>query len=94
MHKLSHHAPVKIPKSKYNFQFFNLKLIAEDVIRYFSNKSAFHDKLEVSFPAGGLFNLHALFWDKCMHVFSDTVWNFTGVWHDVRKQSDVIFRFW
>ena len=61
IHKLSHHAPVKIPKSKYNLQFFNLKLIAEDVIRYFSNKSAFHDELKVSFPAGGLFNLHALF---------------------------------
>ena len=51
-HILSHHAPVKVPKSKYNLQCLNLKLIAEGILRYFSNNSAFDDKLKVSCPAG------------------------------------------
>ena len=41
---LSHHAPLRVPKSKYNFQCLNLKLIA-------GGKSAFDDKLKVSCPA-------------------------------------------
>ena len=48
---LSHHAQVKVPKRKYNLQCLNLKLIAEDILRYFSNKSAFDDKLKDSCPA-------------------------------------------
>ena len=59
---LSHHAPVKVPKSKYNLQCLNLKLVAEGILRYFSNKSAFDDKLKVSCPAGvGNYLI-------CMHV--------------------------
>ena len=43
---------MKVPKSKYNLQCLNLKLIAEGILRYFSNKSIFDDKLKVSYPAG------------------------------------------
>ena len=46
-HILSHHLPVKVPKSKYNLQSLNLKWSAEGILRYFSNKSAFDDKLKV-----------------------------------------------
>ena len=40
------------PKSKYNLQMFDLKLIVECFLRYLPNKSAFDDKLKVSCPAG------------------------------------------
>ena len=50
-HILSHQAPVKAPKSKYNLQCLNLKLTAEGILGYFSNKSTFDDKLKVSCPA-------------------------------------------
>ena len=43
---------MKVTKSKYNLQFFNFKLIAEGISRYFSNQSTFDDKLKVSCPAG------------------------------------------
>ena len=36
----------------YNLQCLNFKLIAGDILRYFSNRSAFDDKLNVSCPAG------------------------------------------
>ena len=36
--KTSHHAPVKVPKSKYNLQCLNLKLIAEGILCYFQTK--------------------------------------------------------
>ena len=48
---MSHHAPVKVPNSKYNLQCVNLKLIAEGILRYFSNRHAFDDKLKVSCAA-------------------------------------------
>ena len=51
-HILTHHAPVKIPKSKYNLPCLNLKLITEDILRCFSNKGAFDAKLKVSCLAG------------------------------------------
>ena len=54
---------MKVPKSKYNRQCLNLKLIAEGILRYFSNKSAFDDKLKVSCPAG-VDN-----YQICMHCF-------------------------
>ena len=69
-HILSHHAPVKEPNSKYNFQCLNLKLIAECILRYFSNKSAFDDKLKVSCLAGGDTYL------ICMHCFETNTFAF------------------
>ena len=51
-HILAHHAQMKVPISKYNLQSLNLNLIAEGILRYFSNKSAFDEKLKVSSPAG------------------------------------------
>ena len=60
---LSHHPSVKVPESKYNLQCLNLKLIAEGILRYFSNKRAFDDKLKVTCPAGvGNYLI-------CMHCF-------------------------
>ena len=60
---LSHHAQVKVTKSKYNLQFLNVKLIVEGILRCFSNKSAFDDKLNLSYPAGVVNYL------ICMHCF-------------------------
>ena len=54
------HAPVKV--TKHNLQFFNWKLIVvvECILRYFSNKSAFDDKLKVCRRAGiGIYVLFA-----------------------------------
>ena len=51
-HMLSHYATVKVTKSKYNLQFLKRKLITEGILSYFSNKSAFDDKLKVNRPAG------------------------------------------
>ena len=94
-HILSHHTLVKVLKSKFNLQC--LKLIGEGILRYFSNKSAFDDKLKVSCPAGvdnylictviytetqfTVPDLHALFWDKYMFIF----------WHDVEFNWCVVW---
>ena len=43
---------LKIVKSKYNLQFFHWTWIAEDILRFFSNKSGFQDKLKVCRQAG------------------------------------------
>ena len=69
-HILSHHAPVKVPKSKYNLQCLNLKLTAEGILHYFSNKSAFDDELKVSCSAGVDNYL------ICMHCFETNTFAF------------------
>ena len=54
VHILSHHAPVKYLNVSIckTFNVWILKKIAEGILRYFANKSAFDDKLKVSCPAG------------------------------------------
>ena len=51
---------------------FDLKLIAEGILRYFSNKSAFDDKLEVSCPAGVdnyLICMHCFETNACAFIY-------------------------
>ena len=84
---------MKVPKSKYNLQCLNLKLIAENILRYFSCKSAFDDKLKVSSPAGVdnyLIYMHCFETNTC--AFLDTMWNFTDVRCDMRVNKWRHFR--
>ena len=63
---LSRHAPVKVTKNKYNLQFFNRKvIITEGILCYFSNKSAFEDKLKVCRRAG----IGIYVYNICLHCF-------------------------
>ena len=70
---LTRHAPVKVPKRKYNIQRLNIKMIAEGIFRHFSNKSAFDVKLKVSCPAGVDNYL------ICMHCFETNTGAFSNM---------------
>ena len=60
-------------------KYLNLKLIVEGILCYFSNKSAFDDKLKVSCLAG-VDNYSICKTNTC--AFSDTMKNFTDMWCD------------
>ena len=48
----SNHPSLKVTKSKYNLPILKRKLIAEGILRYFSNEGAFEEKLKVCRQAG------------------------------------------
>ena len=80
VYSLSHHAPVKVPKSKYNLQCLNLKLTAEGILHYFSNKALSmtswkflvqQERIIIWFACIVLRQIHVHCWTRCSSVLEN-----------------------